>query len=122
MIEQLTLFAERATWASEQRRRPRRQKCLRHSDDGRGRHDNSLEAHDRLAGALAGRRAEIAAWVELHGPATDREIVRGLYGEWADMNMVRPRVTELLESGHLAEAGKVRDETTGMMVRRVRAV
>lgn len=120
---QLTLFPEPCHWGSVQRRRPRtrRQECPRHLEDGRGRHDDSLSAHgdDRLQHALTGRRAEIVAWLREHGPATDREIVTGLYYDGADMNLVRPRVTELLDACAVEEIDRVRDQATGMMVRRV---
>lgn len=121
-LEQMTLFPDPCHWGSVQRRRPRtrRQECPRHAD-GRGRHDNSLAAHgdDRMQHVLTGRRAEIVAWLRDHGPATDREIVTGLYFEGADMNLVRPRVSELIDAAALAEVDRVRDAATGMMVRRV---
>jgi hypothetical protein len=120
---QLTLFPEPCHWGSVQRRRPRtrRQECPRHLEDGRGRHDNSLAARgdERLQAALTGRRAQIVAWLRAHGPATDREIVAGLYFPGADMNPVRPRVTELLDARAVEEVDRVRDTATGMMVRRV---
>lgn len=120
---QLTLFPEPCHWGSVQRRRPRtrRQECPRHLEDGRGRHDNSLAARgdERLQAALTGRRAQIVAWLREHGPATDREIVEGVFFAGADMNLVRPRVTELLRAGLLIEVGSVRDPVTGMTVRRV---
>ena len=93
-LEQMTLFGDplRGLGGTVQRRRSR---PSRPRPDGRGRHDDSLSAHgdDRLQHALTGRRAEIVAWLRDHGPATDREIVTGLYFEGADMNLVRPRVT-----------------------------
>jgi hypothetical protein len=121
MLQQMTLFPEpRRDYTRAERRAARGGAVAR--PDGRGRHDNSLAAHDALARALTGRRAEIMAWLDVHGPATDRQIVEGLFHAGADMNLVRPRVTELLDAGLLAECGKVRDEATGMMVRRVAAV
>lgn len=128
-LEQMTLFGDplRFLDGTQQRRMPRgrgkrRQECPRHSDDGRGRHVNSLAASgdERLQAALTGRRAQIVAWLRAHGPATDREIVAGLYFPGADMNLVRPRVTELLDARAVEEVDRVRDQDTGMMVRRVR--
>jgi len=115
---QMTLFGEPLHLASMQRRRSR---PARARPDGRGRHENSLAARGDagMQTALTGRRAEIVAWLREHGPATDREIVAGLYFEGADMNLVRPRVTELLDACALVEAERVRDAATGMMVRRV---
>lgn len=88
---------------------------------GRGRHENSLAARaeaDR-SGRLSGRRAQIFEWVSANGPATDREIARGLFGPHADMNLVRPRVSELLAAGRLRELDRVQDSVTGAHVRRV---
>ncbi len=117
MQQQLTLFPDPSRHlASVQRRRAR---PARPRPDGRGRHDHSLAAHTGIEHALTGRRAEIVAWLRDHGPATDRQIVAGLYFEGADMNLVRPRVSELLDANALVEADKVRDAVTGMMVRRV---
>jgi hypothetical protein len=118
MLQQMTLFPEPARdWARKQRRVSRGGAEARR--DGRGRHEHSLAAHDAVDHALTGRRAEIVAWLNLHGPATDREIVEGLFYAGADMNLVRPRVSELLDSQDLAEAGRVLDSVTRMMVRRV---
>ena len=113
MMRQMTLFY---VPPSADRPRPKAR-----PSGGRGRHENSLAARDdaRLQTVLTGRRAQITAWLSAHGPATDREIARGLFGEGADMNMVRPRVSELLDAGALAEAGRTRDAVTGMMVRTV---
>jgi hypothetical protein len=86
---------------------------------GRGRHENSLAGHDAIAVELRGRRAEVMAWLRSHGPSTDREIAHGMFGESADMNQVRPRVTELLDARMLREVDRVRDAVTGMTVRRV---
>ena len=86
---------------------------------GRGRHENSLGAHDAITVELRGRRAEVMAWLRSHYPATDRQLAHGLFGACADMNQVRPRVTELLDARLLTEVDRVRDVDTGMMVRRV---
>lgn len=117
--QQLTLFPDPCHWGSEQRRRSR---PARLRPDGRGRHENSLAARgdDRLQAALTGRRAEIVAWLRDHGPATVREIVTGMYFAGADMNLVRPRVSELLDARAVEEVDLVRDQVTGMMVSRVR--
>jgi hypothetical protein len=86
---------------------------------GRGRHENSLEGHDALAKVLRGRRAEVMAWLRENGPATDRQVRDGLYGPTADMNMVRPRISELLDARVIRELDRVEDAATGMTVRRV---
>ncbi len=119
-MQQLTMFGVRG-----ERVRVRTPRTARrdggHYQDGRGRHADSLAAHGALSpAALTGRRAQIVAWLHGHGrPATDREIAQGLFGEGADMNMVRPRISELLDAGALREAGTARDAATGMTVRLV---
>jgi hypothetical protein len=89
--------------------------------DGRGRNEESQAAHEAIQPTVTGRRAEIRCWLIAHGPATDRQIRDGLFGSGADMNMVRPRVTELLAIGSIIEEGRVADAATGMTVRVVRA-
>lgn len=119
---QLTLFPEpRQACGAVQRRWARRPECQRRLADGRGRHENSLAAHrdQAVRAVLTGRRAAVAEWVRSHGPCTVREIVEGLFGPGRDMNMARPRVTELLNAGVLREAGRVHDPVTGVMVSRV---
>lgn len=116
MEQQLTLFPEPRRRQADERRRTRRQECPRHTADGRGRHANSLEARGSIEAALEGRRAEIVAWVDLHGPCTVRCINEGLFGKWADMDLTRPRVTELLADGLLNECGRAPDHVTGRTV------
>lgn len=118
MQQQMTLFPDPPRmW--ERQREQQRQATRRRAEarlDGRGRHANSLAAHGSIETALERRKTEILAWVDLHGPCTVRQIRDGLFGEWADMDTVRPRVTELLGDGRLAECGKVPDHATGRLV------
>jgi len=121
MLQQMTLFPE--TWRRQADERRRTARGARPAGtagsrpaDGRGRHGNSLAAHGSIEAALEGRRAEIVAWVDLHGPCTVRCINEGLFGKWADMDLTRPRVTELLAAGRLVELGKVPDHVTGRSV------
>lgn len=81
--------------------------------------DNSLAAYRAEEPKLSTRAQAIYAWLERHGPATDRQIMQGM--GFRDMNAVRPRVTELLEPprAKLMEVGDVRCEVTGKTVRRV---
>ncbi len=104
--------------ASAQRRQGWRRP--RPATENRGHHANSLDAYAEIreAGAVARRRV-ILDWVRRHGPATDREIRDGLFGEHADMNMVRPRVSECLRDSTLVECGRALDPHTGRHVRRV---
>lgn len=48
---------------------------------------------------------------------TDREIADHL--GFADLNQVRPRITEMIALGFLRECGKVKDAVTGRSVRLV---
>lgn len=97
--------------ASRGRRRGRKQR------EGAGRHTNSLAAHGAVQPMVSGRRAAVLAWIQEHGPATDRQVMHGL--GFTDMNAVRPRITELLDMGLLRECGRVVDAKTGMKVRQV---
>ena len=117
MQQQLTLFPDPPRmWGREQRRKTTRKRRAAEKSDGRGRHENSLAARGSIEAAIEGRRAEIVAWVDLHGPCTVRCINEGLFGAWADMDLTRPRLTELLAAGRLVECGKVPDHATGRSV------
>ena len=122
MQQQMTLFADPSDYAMRRAAESRRDKLTQRrrdaaeARDGRGRHANSLAAHDALETALNARRAEIVAWVSLNGPCTVRQIVEGLFGAGADMNLVRPRVTELLNDDRLVEDGSVKDHVSGRPV------
>lgn len=118
-MTQMTMFGVRGDRVVVRPQRTGRRDAR--TTDGRGRHADSLAARAALdAEALTGRRAQIVAWLHGHGrPATDREIAHGLFGDGADMNMVRPRISELLDAGALREAGTARDAATGMTVRLV---
>lgn len=112
MLQQATMFGVR-----DERVKVKRGFAV--PSGGRGRHENSLGAHDAIAVELRGRRAEVMAWLRNHGPATDRQVRDGLYGPNADMNMVRPRISELLDARMIREVDRIEDAATGMQVRRV---
>jgi DNA-binding Lrp family transcriptional regulator len=79
-------------------------------------HENSIEGYHATAEARKVRTEEVMEAFRLKDfPRTDREISR-LLG-YADMNAVRPRITELIEEGILIEAGKVKDPLTNRTVR-----
>lgn len=80
-------------------------------------HDNSVSAYRAEEVKLSRRAQDVFAWIQLHGPHTDREVMRGM--GFTDMNAVRPRITELLELRKLMEVGNVRCTVTGKSVRRV---
>jgi len=120
MLRQMQLFDVGLANLDMQPRRGWRKPRVRTT--GQGRHTDSLAAHDAMRSRIRARQGLVLGWVDEHGPATDREIRDGLYGEGADMNLVRPRVSELLDAGMLAECGRCEDVVTGRTVRRVRAV
>jgi hypothetical protein len=84
-------------------------------------HLHSLEAHADAEAELGARARAIRDWLRKFGPATDRQVKNALFGEGADMNMVRPRITDLINARQAHEVGEVVDEVTGRHVRRVRA-
>lgn len=55
-------------------------------------------------------------------PMTDREIKDSLFGPSADMNMVRPRISEMKAGGWIVEIGRQQDKVTGQNVRLVKTV
>jgi len=82
--------------------------------------ERSLAARDNHAAALAGRKALIVDCIRLAKfPMTDRQIKEKLFGESGDMNLVRPRITELIHEHRLIECGEIVDPVTGDTVRRV---
>ncbi len=87
-------------WASDQRRRSR---PARPRPDGRGRHVNSLAAHEAGEAATTKRRREVIAYVAAHNPLTVREILHGMFPGSDNLNLVAPRVSEALERGELIE-------------------
>ena len=78
-------------------------------------HRNSLDAYTIEHPKLTSRARLILENINQHGAATDREI-RSRMG-YSDMNMVRPRITELIERGELIEIRQVLDKTTNKTVR-----
>jgi predicted HTH transcriptional regulator len=80
-------------------------------------HDNSIQAYRAEETKLSRRADAVLAWITRHGPHTDREVMEGM--GFREPNAVRPRITELIESGRLMEVGNVRCPVTGKSVRRV---
>lgn len=79
-------------------------------------HPNSAQAYHDAAPELSKRAADVlAVYRRATHPITDRE-VKDVLG-FADMNAVRPRITELIESGLLRECGRIKDDATRKMVR-----
>lgn len=84
-------------------------------------HQHSLDAHAATEETMTGRKRSIMEWLRAYGPATDRQVKEALFGERADMNTVRPRITELIGMGVAHEVGSIKDSITGLHVRIVRA-
>lgn len=80
-------------------------------------HDNSVAAYRAEESRLSKRAEAVLAWIERHGPHTDREVMVGM--GFAEPNAVRPRITELIEANKLMEVGSIRCPVTGKTVRRV---
>lgn len=78
-------------------------------------HQHSIAAYHAELPKLSRRALRILDWLELHPKKTDREIMLGL--GFTDMNSVRPRITEAVESGALVEVGEKRCPVTGKLVR-----
>lgn len=78
-------------------------------------HENSVAAYNQERAKLSKRALLVCAWVELHGPATDRQIMQGM--GFTDMNSVRPRITESVDAGQLVEIRSIRCPVTGKTVR-----
>lgn len=78
-------------------------------------HENSIAAYHQGRKILAKRALMVCAWIELHGPSTDRQVMVGM--GFTEPNAVRPRITEAVEIGELVEVGSVRCNVTGKTVR-----
>lgn len=59
-------------------------------------HPHSIAAYHAELPRLSRRALKIIDWLELHGPATDREVKDGI--GFGDMNSVRPRITPISET------------------------
>lgn len=87
-----------------------------------------MHTHSHLAfeamqeeGKLSRRKAAILQWLLANPrPWTDREIAAGM--GYYDMNAVRPRITELVQSGILEECASILCPITRKRVRRVQPV
>jgi hypothetical protein len=81
-------------------------------------HVHSLAAKENNQDAHKGRKQLILDCLVVKGkPMTDRQIRDACCGEGADMNSVRPRITELIREGKLMECREIEDPVTGEQVR-----
>lgn len=89
------------------------------ASDPRKMHCHSINAYHEEQAKLSQRASDIIAWIRSRRGMnyTDREIKNGMFGVESDMNMVRPRITELIEIKMLQEVGETTDTVTGKTVR-----
>ena len=81
---------------------------------------NSLAAHEKHRDEFRGRKALIMDCVRLaNQPLTVRQIRDRLYGPQADMNLVRPRVSDLVAAKKLMYVHEVEDADTHEWVSQV---
>ena len=84
-------------------------------------HENSINCYYQERPKLSKRAKHIHNFFcEKQGLYTDRQVQKEM--NYAERNMVQPRITELIQFGYLEEAGKVKCEVTGKMVRMVKRV
>ena len=85
-------------------------------------HINSLTAYYDDIKKFSQREKLIYGHIAMSkDPLTDRQVKDALFGNSGDMNLCRPRISDLMKKGWLKEVGKVR-WVTGKNVRLVRAV
>lgn len=83
-------------------------------------HDNSIAAWRSEEMKLSARAGAVLAWLHVHGPSTDRQVMEGM--GFTEPNSVRPRITELIAQGELEEVRNTKCPVTGKTVRIVRVV
>lgn len=76
-------------------------------------HENSLAAY--RSDRLSKRAWLVLAYLQQHGPLTDRQVMEGM--GFREPNAGRPRITELIDAGKLTELRSVRCRVTGKTVR-----
>jgi predicted HTH transcriptional regulator len=80
-------------------------------------HINSIKAYHEEHPKLSKRAAEILKVIRPGEQWTDRQLKDAMFGANADMNRVRPRITELIDIGMLRQTGQAKDRLTGKTVR-----
>lgn len=124
MTDQLSLFEVRTTpWGQASVTIPVRESPAPAETVPRGQriHWNSREGLARQKHPMAERARRILLWFRDNASRTDRDCRDAMFGAHADMNTVRPRITELIDDALLEEIGRVPDSLTGHSVRLVRA-
>ena len=86
-------------------------------------HQNSKNAFSERIEELSPRAQEIyGKLVRIGQPKTDREILQLCFPGREDMNLVRPRLTELKHEHWVEESGDVKDAMPHVEVRKIRAL
>lgn len=86
-------------------------------------HSNSIKAYHELTPPHKQQKYHVIYDIlDIFGkPMTDREILKYMYGpEEKDMNLIRPRLTEMKELRYITECGKTKDTLTHKTVRLLR--
>jgi hypothetical protein len=78
-------------------------------------HQNSIEAFHSIEDKANRREVVLDVFKRKQAPLTDRQ-VKNLLG-LDDMNLARPRISELVKSGDLVEMGSMKCPFTGKKVR-----
>lgn len=80
-------------------------------------HSHSLAATEHRQDEHKGRKALILDCLRVRGkPLTARQILADLFPGHEDMNLVRPRISDLVRERTLVEAGEIADHRTGETV------
>lgn len=89
---------------------------------GQGGHGNSRASYRDTVNLRRDRRGIVLGLFSdnPNQSFTDREVLARIYPGSGDLNMVRPRITELIESDDLIECGSVSCPVTGKTVRECR--
>lgn len=92
---------------------------LKRFNEAKNVHAHSRKAYLNTVNLRRDRRGIILGLYQ-DSPArgfTDREVLERVYPGSGDLNMVRPRITELVDDGELIEDGRMKCPTTGKTVR-----
>ena len=66
-------------------------------------HEHSRQAYHAELPRLSRRASAIVAWLAANPRVTDRDVMQGM--GFTDMNAVRPRITDLIDTGEVVEVG-----------------
>lgn len=80
-------------------------------------HTNSIKAYREGQKPMGDRALSVLRLFAAGDAMTDRQVLDRLYPGSDDLNRVRPRITELIDAGHLEECGAVTCSVTGKTVR-----